>query len=142
MTARHLLIFATICLTACLQPTDTTTGSISLSGRWQYSAQQSGAGGTTLSGTMTIEPRASSGFQGSVDAVATSQETGESRNVAGTVSGTAPTADAIDFDVYLEQLPRRHVGQLVGDKLSGTWIRLSADGTTASGTFTARRLSP
>lgn len=141
MRARLLLILSTACLSACLQPTDTTTGSISLTGRWAYSAQQSGVAGTTLSGTMTIEPRASSGFQGSVEAVATSAETGESRNVSGPVSGTAPTADAIDFDVYLEQLPRRHVGQLVGDKLSGTWIRISADGTTASGTFTARRLS-
>ncbi|MEO8335285.1 MAG: hypothetical protein ABI664_09940 [bacterium] len=45
----------------------------------------------------------------------------------------------IDFDVFLELQPRRHVAQLAGDSLIGTWVRLSDQGIAASGTVQARR---
>ncbi len=140
MIARLLLAVAVSSLAACLQPTDTGVSSVSVAGRWQYSAVQTGASGATMNGTLVIGQQSGAGFQGSLEVTSTNAETGETRSVAGTVSGSAPAAGAIDFDVFLEPMPRRHVAQLVGDTISGTWVRLSVDGVSASGTFSAHRL--
>lgn len=138
---RLLLVLALLPLAGCLRPTDTGLSSVSLAGRWQYSAVQTGVSAGTMNGTLVIGPQSGAGFQGSLEVTATSAETGEIRSLAGTVSGSAPAVGAIDFDVFLEQQPRRHVGVLVGDALSGTWVRLSESGVAASGTFSAHRLS-
>jgi hypothetical protein len=137
---RLVLMLTTLLLAGCLQPADPVGSSIPVAGQWRYVAQQGGTSETTISGTMTIEQGQTSGFQGSLDAVVVTTATGESRNVAATLSGTA-SSDAVDFDLFLEQQPRRHVARLVGNVLNGTWIRLSADGTTTSGSFTATRLN-
>jgi hypothetical protein len=143
MNVRRLLLALTLLpMTACLQPTDTGIASVSLSGRWQYSAIQTGASGGTASGTLVIGQQSGASFHGSLDVTARSAATGEVRSIAGTVSGSAPANGAIDFDVFLEQQPRRHVGQLVGETISGTWLRVSSDGAAVSGTFTASRISP
>lgn len=142
MNPRGLLLALTLLpLAGCLQPTDTGISSVSLTGRWQYSAVQTGASGGTANGTLVIGEQSGASFQGSLEITSTSAETGEIRSSAGTVSGSAPAIGAIDFDVFLEQQPRRHVGQLVGETISGTWLRLSGDGVSVSGTFSAHRLS-
>jgi hypothetical protein len=139
---RLLLLLALLPLAGCLQPTDTGLSSVSLAGRWQYSAVQTGASGGTATGTLVIGEQSGVSFQGSLDVTSTSTETGDVRSIVGTVSGSAPSNGAIDFDVFLEQQPRRHVGQLVGETISGTWLRLAGDGSSASGTFTAHRVNP
>ena len=126
---------------ACLQPTDTGSASVSVAGRWQYSAVQTGASGGTMSGMLVIEQKSGPAFQGSLELTSTSAETGETRSIAGTVSGSAGAVGAIDFDAFLEHMPRRHVAQLTGNTLSGTWLRLSESSVPASGTFTAHRVS-
>lgn len=142
MNPRWLLLALTLLpLAGCLQPTDTGISSVSLTGRWQYSAVQTGASGGTANGTLVIGEQSGASFQGSLEITSTSAETGEIRSSAGTVSGSAPAIGAIDFDVFLEQQPRRHVGQLVGETISGTWLRLSGDGVSVSGTFSAHRLT-
>lgn len=142
MNPRGLLLALTLLpLAGCLQPTDTGISSVSLTGRWQYSAVQTGASGGTANGTLVIGEQSGASFQGSLEITSTSAETGEIRSSAGTVSGSAPAIGAIDFDVFLEQQPRRHVGQLVGETISGTWLRLSGDGVSVSGTFSAHRLT-
>ncbi|MFN2601633.1 MAG: hypothetical protein ABR582_02625 [Gemmatimonadaceae bacterium] len=140
MIARIFFGLALVGMVGCLQPTDTGASSVSLTGRWQYSAVQSGAAGNALNGTLVISQQSGASFQGTISVSSINAETGETRSLAGTLSGSSPTVGAIDFDVSLEQLPRRHVGQLVGDTLSGTWLSLSDQGVAASGTFTARRL--
>ena len=94
-----------------------------------------------MSGILLIAQQSGPGFQGSLEVTSTSAETGEIRSSAGTVSGSATAIGAIDFDAFLEQVPRRHVAQLTGNTLSGTWVRLSDSGVSASGTFTAHRIS-
>ena len=138
---RILIILAVFSLTACLQPTDIGISSVSLAGRWRYSAVQTGASGETMSGMLVIAQQTGASFQGSLEITSTNTGTGEIRSLAGTVSGAAPAAAGIDFDVFLEQLPRRHVAKLVGDTLRGTWLRLSERGVSASGTFSAQRLN-
>lgn len=140
MIARLLFGLALLSMIGCLQPTDTGVSSVSLAGRWQYSATQAGASMNTLNGTLLISQQSGASFQGSLSVSSTNTETGETRSIAGTLSGSAPTVGAIDFDVSLEQLPRRHVGQLVGETLSGTWLQLSEQGVAASGTFRAQRV--
>ena len=136
-----VLALALLTLAGCLQPTEAELPSVSLTGRWQYSAVQTGVSAGSMNGTLVIGRQSGASFHGSLDVTATTAETGEVRSVAGTVSGSAPAVGAIDFDVFLEQQPRRHVGLLVGDALSGTWVRLSDAGVSASGTFSARRIS-
>jgi len=140
LLARLFLAASVSSLAACLQPTDTGASSVSLDGRWQYSAVETGASGGTMNGTLVIGQHSGASFQGSLEVTSTSAETGEIRSLAGSLSGSAAAIDAIDFDVFLELTPRRHVAQLVGDTLSGTWVRLSDQGISASGTFSARRL--
>jgi len=141
MIKRIALVLLIASMTACLQPTDTGVSSVSLVGRWQYSAVQTGASGGTMSGTLVIGQQSGASFQGSLDVSSTSSESGEINSVAGTVSGSAPTAGTIDFDAFLEIAPRRHVAKLAGNILTGTWVRLSDTGVTASGTFSARRIT-
>lgn len=140
MIARVFFGLALLSLIGCLQPTDTGVSSVSLAGHWQYSATEAGASARTLNGTLVISQQSGASFQGTLSVSSTNTETGETQSLAGTVSGSAPKAGAIDFDVSLEQLPRRHVGQLVGETLTGTWLRLSEQGVAATGTFSARRL--
>jgi len=141
MRARLVVLSAVSLLTACLQPTDTQVDSVSLAGRWQYTAQQNGTTITMLAGTMIIEQHAgAAGFQGYLNVVSTSAETGEGRSVAGTLSGSAASANAVDFDVFLEPVARRHVAHLAGDMLTGTWVRVADDGLSASGSFSAKRI--
>jgi hypothetical protein len=135
------LAFALLPLGACLQPTVTGAASVSLAGRWQYSAVQSGASGGTMNGTLVIGEQSGASFHGSLEITLTSAETGEIRSIAGTVSGSSPATGAVDFDVFLEQQPRRHVAQLTGNTLTGTWLRLSEGGVPASGTFSAHRIT-
>ncbi len=66
-------------------------------------------------------------------------QTGQSRAFGGLVSGSESGAGVIDFDADLESAPRRHVGTIVADTITGTWIGSSPDGTVTSGTFRVER---
>jgi hypothetical protein len=136
---RLLLALAVLCTSACLRPTDATTSSVAMTGRWDYSTVQSGTPRETMTGTLLIDHQVGASIQGTVDVTARNVETGAVRSVVGTISGSAAEAGSIDFDVFLELKPRRHVAQLAGDSLIGTWVRLSDQGIAASGTFSARR---
>ena len=139
--ARRLsLVFAVSSVAGCLQPADVGGSYVSLAGRWQYVAIEAGATGSNFSGTLVISQGSTPAFRGSLDGASVSLVTGESKALAGTVSGAASTAEAIDFDVAIEGGSRCHVGQLAGDTLSGTWVRLSSQGVSASGKFSALRI--
>jgi len=55
------------------------------------------------------------------------------------VSGAESDGSVIDFDADLESTPWRHVGQMVADTISGTWVGTSAGGAMATGTFRVER---
>ena len=100
--ARCALVVVLLSLSGCLQPSVTDVRSVSLSGRWQYSAMQNDGTGGTLRGTLVISQQSGASFQGSLDVTETSGATGEIRAVAGAVSGAAPATTAIEFDAFLE----------------------------------------
>jgi len=58
--------------------------------------------------------------------------------LGGLVSGSESGTAVIDFDADLDVV-RRHVGQIVADTITGTWIGSSPDGTMSSGTFRVER---
>ena len=134
---RFLFLLATSLLGGCLQPTDGGGSCITLAGRWQHVATETGATGSSFNGVLILSQGSSAAFRGSLDGTSVSLITGESKAVAGTVSGSASAPETIDFDVALETGPRRHVGQLAVDTLSGTWLKLSGQGGSTSGTFSA-----
>jgi hypothetical protein len=126
-------------LSACLESTAPRNSLVDLSGSWTYTGVQTGPVRETLSGTLTISRESGSSFQGRLDVVGINEQTGQTRVLGGLVSGSESATDVIDFDADIESSPRRHVGQMVADTITGTWIGSSPDGTMSSGTFRVER---
>jgi hypothetical protein len=129
--------FASI-LSACLKSTEPQPSLIQLNGTWNYTGIQTVPVRETLTGTLTISRESGTSFQGRLDLVGMNSQTQQQRLLSGVVSGSESGTDVIDFDADLESTPRRHVGQIVADTITGTWIS-SADGNMSSGTFRVER---
>lgn len=125
--------------TGCLRSTEPQPGQVRLTGTWNYTGDQTGATRENLVGELRILSESGSTFEGRLDIVGTN-EAGNSRVMSGSVSGSAGS-DVVDFDAYVEASARRHVGQVVADTITGTWVGSSPGGTVSSGTFRAERKS-
>lgn len=134
-----LLVASASLLTACLSSTDTQPSLLQLNGTWNYTGVQTGPVTETLTGTLTISRESGTSFQGRLDLVGVNTQTGQTRVLGGLVSGSESAPQVIDFDADLESTPRRHVGQIVADTITGQWIGSSSDGTMSSGTFRVER---
>jgi hypothetical protein len=134
-----LLIATSGLLSACLKSTAPQDSLAQLSGSWNYTGVQTGPVQETLSGTLTISRESGASFQGRLDLVGVNSQSGQARVLGGLVSGSESATDIIDFDADLESSPRRHVGHIVADTITGTWIGSSPDGTMSSGTFRVER---
>ena len=133
------MIVATGLLSACLQSTEPQNSLLQLNGSWNYTGVQTGPVRETLTGTLTISRESGTSFQGRLDLVGVNSQTGQTRLLGGLVSGSESATDVIDFDADVESTPRRHVGEIVADTITGTWIGSSSDGTMSSGTFRVER---
>jgi hypothetical protein len=111
---------------------------IQLNGTWKYTGIQTVPVRETLTGTLTISRESGTSFQGRLDLVGVNSQTQQQRLLGGVVSGSESGTDVVDFDADLESTPRRHVGQIVADTITGTWVS-SADGNMSSGTFRVER---
>jgi hypothetical protein len=136
-----LAIVGTILVSGCLKSTEPQPSLLQLNGTWNYTGIQTGPVRETLTGTLTISRESGASFQCRLDLVAVNSQTGESRVLGGLVSGSESASDVIDFDADVESSPRRHVGQIVADTISGTWVGSASDGTMSSGTFRVERES-
>ena len=136
-----LAIVGTMLVSGCLKSTEPQPSLLQLNGTWNYTGIQTGPVRETLTGTLTISRESGTSFQGRLDLVAVNSQTGQSRVLGGLVSGAESASDVIDFDADVESSPRRHVGQIVADTISGTWVGSASDGTTSSGTFRVERES-
>ena len=134
------LLFASASLVSgCLRSTAPQSSLLQLAGSWNYTGVQTGPIRETLTGTLTISRESGVSFQGRLDLVGVNGQTGQNRVLGGLVSGSEGGPGVIDFDANLESTPRRHVGQIVADTITGTWIGSSSDGTMSSGTFRVER---
>jgi hypothetical protein len=136
-----LAIVGTVVVSGCLKSTEPQPSLLQLNGTWSYTGIQTGPVRETLNGTLTISRESGTSFQGRLDLVAVNSQTGESRVLGGLVSGSESASDVIDFDADVESSPRRHVGQIVADTISGTWVGSASDGAMSSGTFRVERES-
>jgi hypothetical protein len=137
---RTLALAFVLLLPACLKSTEPQPSLIQLNGSWNYTGIQTVPVPEALSGTLTITRESGTSFQGQLNLVGVNSQTQEQRLLNGAVSGSESGADLIDFDADLlvETTPRRHVGQIVADTITGTWVS-SSGGTMASGTFRVER---
>jgi hypothetical protein len=134
-----LAITASALLSGCLKSTEPQPSLLQLNGSWSYAGVQTNPIQETLSGTLTISRESGTSVQGRLDLVGVNPQTGQSRVLGGLVSGAESGVNVVDFDADLEATPRRHVGQIVADTITGTWVGASADGTMSSGTFRVER---
>ena len=126
-------------LSACLKSTEPQPSLLQLNGSWNYTGVQTSPVHEIITGMLTISRESGTSFQGRLDLVGVNSQTGQSRVLGGLVSGSESGTDVIDFDADLEATPRRHVGQIVADTVTGTWVGASADGSMSSGTFRVER---
>ena len=121
-----------VLLSGCLKSTEPQPSLLQLSGSWTYTGVQTSPIQETLSGTLTISLESGTSFQGRLDLVGMNPQTGQSRVLGGLVSGAESSNNVVDFDADLEASPRRHVGQMVADTITGTWVGSSTNGTMSS----------
>jgi hypothetical protein len=138
--AAMLLIAMTALLSACLQSTAAMPSVLQLSGSWSYTGVQTAPVRENLTGTLTISSESGTSFQGQLALIGVNVQTGLNRSFSGLVSGSSPGSNVIDFDASVETAPRRHVGQILADTISGTWVGSAPDGTMSSGTFRVERV--
>jgi hypothetical protein len=131
-------LLGVLLLSACLKSTEPQPSLLQLNGSWNYTGIQTVPVRETLTGTLTISRESGTSFQGQLNLVGVNSQTQQQRILSGSVSGSESGTDVIDFDANLEATPRRHVGQIVADTITGTWVS-SADGAMASGTFRVER---
>jgi hypothetical protein len=134
---RLLAVGCLVLASACLKSTEPQPSLIHLNGTWHYTGEQTLPVREVLDGTLTIKRESGTSFQGEVNLVGLNSQTQQQRPLNGLVSGSEIGTDVIDFDADLETNLRRHVGQIVADTITGTWI--SSNGTMASGTFRLER---
>jgi hypothetical protein len=136
MTVGALLLASSSLLSACLRSTEPQASLLQLNGSWNYTGLQTGPVPETLTGTLTILRESGTSFQGNLVLTGVNGQTGIPRSLSGSVSGSESGTDVIDFDANLESTPRRHVGRIVADTITGTWIDVT---TMSSGTFRVER---
>lgn len=129
------LLTAAACSTSATAPCRAPTA---VAGSWRYSAVQDAPVRMTLSGTLVLSSQACSALSGSLDVIAVSDR-GTQQRVAGAVTGQIVDQSSLQFDAMLDAMPRQHLAKFLGDSLSGTWIELAPDGSSVTGTFTAKR---
>jgi len=145
LTALSLLRAASLSVMAmgmsagCLRSTEAEPSVLRLTGDWNYTGVQTGAVRENLVGQLRILSESGSTFQGRLDIVGTN-EAGDSRVMTGSVTGSGES-DVVDFDAHVEAAARRHVGQVVADTITGTWVGSAPGGAVVSGTFRGERKS-
>jgi hypothetical protein len=88
-------------------------------------------------GTLRIESPNCIDLHGTLDVVET-QFSGETRRIAGPVSGTIIESGVVRFEAQLGSGSREHFARIDSDSLTGTWLEI-AGATTGSGPFSGRR---
>ena|SRR5215216_1973750 len=138
---KRVALTAVLVTSACLKSTEPQPSVLRLNGSWSYTAVQTNPVRETLSGTLTISRESGTSFQGRLDVVGINSQTGQSRLLGGLISGSESGTNVVDFDASLESSPRRHVGEIVADTITGTWVGSSSDGSMSTGTFRVERES-
>ena len=108
-------------LTACDSPVDNGVTGVDMRGVWSYSGIQESPA-LTVVGTLNIAQQNGREFSGTV-AFRETDVQGTQTNRTGQLSGRVVGAEAVDFDIFFDEPPRRHVAAVRGDSMYGNWAR-------------------
>lgn len=136
----RITVIAALGAMACLGSTDPGKMGVPVLGTWSYSATQGSPSAAQLTGALAFSGQTGAQISGTLDVVETGVG-GLQRRLAGPVSGRTVDSTTVDFDMLLGAVSRRHVGQVRGDSITGTWVETPVDGgvPSASGSFRASR---
>lgn len=139
-TLRLSVAVGTLLLSACIGSTDVGSAGVSVTGTWRYAGRQTVPADADLAGTLSFTTQVGATVAGALDVTETDFR-GTPRRLAGAVTGRTLDSTTVDFDLVLSTVTRRHVGRVVGDSLTGTWIEQAVAGgaPTASGSFRSVR---
>jgi hypothetical protein len=122
----------------CLPVAEPGGSSARVDGTWSYLATNAGSP-AIVNGSLTLTHGTGSAFAGSLDGMEMG-DVGGDRRVVGVVAGRMLDSTFVDFDVTVAGSAQRHLGQIRGDSLVGTWVEMSGTGITASGAFRSKRV--
>jgi hypothetical protein len=106
----------------------------SLIGSWHYVGAQTSGQRIAYDGIVTITKASGSGFTGDFN-LQSSTPQGQVLQVNGVISGRA-SSTVVDFDLQFTDDVRRHVGDIAGDSITGSWAN---DDLSSIGSFTMVR---
>jgi len=130
-------LLTTLAAWGCSSPTASCDEGHPVLGEWSYHAtRESGVQGT-ISGSLVMESRNCSDLHGVIDVVEV-LATGQSRRVAGPVSGTMVDSTLVRFEALLDGGSREHFARIRGDSIAGNWVETSS-GASGAGPFSGRR---
>lgn len=133
---RGLLTLTAMLIVACDSTTDAGGSARDVRGVWSYSGSQTSPS-LNITGTLQIDQQDGAEFSGTV----TFQEAdvqGTIRDRTGPLSGRVLGADAVDFDIFIDQSSRRHVAGVTSDSMNGSWARTGTN-PPVTGSFSARK---
>ena len=141
--ARGVMSAACVALTlaGCSAATENCAPPVPVAGTWHYLAAQDTPAHTSIEGTLSVTGQSCKNFEGTIDVIEIDAQ-GQSRRLAGVVSGRAVESSSIQFDAVLGTSTRQHIATIAGDSIAGTWLEFSGGGTAATGSFHAGRTSP
>ena len=138
---RRLALLA-LALSACQSPVENCGAGAPVTGTWRYAGAQESPVHASLSGSLSITAQSCEDFSGQLDLLVT-DELGQSRRLAGPVTGRIIDATTLRFDAYLDATSRQHIGSIAADSIAGSWVAIGGDaGQTLAGTFVGRREDP
>lgn len=130
-------LLAALAAWGCSTPTASCEDPHPVLGEWSYQAtRESGVQGN-ISGSLVIESRNCSDLHGAIDVVE-ALATGESRRIAGPVSGTIVDSTLVRFEALLGGGSREHFARIRGDSIVGNWVETSG-GAAGAGAFSGLR---
>ena len=122
---------------SCSSPTSSCEGTSQVAGQWSYAATRESPVHGTISGSLEITLVNCVDLLGVIDVVET-LTTGETRRLAGPVSGTVVDSTLVRFEAELGGGSREHFARIKGDSLAGTWVETNG-GPSGTGPFGGRR---
>jgi hypothetical protein len=131
------LVAAALVASACANPVESCEQLSAVAGRWSYRATRESPGQGTITGLLQIESPNCVDLNGSMDVVEV-LATGESRRIAGPISGTIIDSGHVRFEAQFGSGSREHFARIGGDSLSGAWLEI-AGSNPGSGPFSGRR---
>lgn len=137
MRRRAVAVLVALGLVGCGLSSATEPVTRSVVGVWEYAGSQA-APATTLEGEIVVASQGAGLFTGTASWEERDGLGGLVSN-GGPVMGRVITDSDVDFDVTIGGAVRRHVGRLLADTVTGTWVQAS---TGRSGSFRAVRVAP